>query len=530
MPIESREAHLIGSGIANLAAAAYLIKDGGFLPASIHIYEEGDSAGGCLAVYGNAEEGYRLPGDRMFEENYVCFYDLLSFIPSLEDPHKSVKQDTLEFSSTYPWNNTARLVVNGKPSNFEDFGFTDRDRLEMFALTSKPESAVNGKRIEDVFSEHFFTINFWHMWKTLFAFNPWHSAIEFRRYLLRFMHLFPDMAHQNKIRRTRYNNADSVVRPLLHWLTRQGVQFSPHTRVMDIPLEGEVGGTVTATGLVVVQDGEEKKIDVRSQDIVIATLGSMVANSSYGTNDTVPQLDRSPQESGSWALWKNLSLKRKDVFKDPAVFTDHTDESKFLHFAVTLKSPRFLELIHKLTGSEPGTNGITTLMDSNWKLSFIVNHQPYVYEQPKDVSVFHGMALYQDEVGNFVKKPMAQCTGREILEEILRHLQFDADLEHILDTSILRAVQQPFGISQFLVRNTDSRPDVVPRGSTNLALTGQFVEIPRDTVYTMEYSVRSAQTAVYQLLGLDRRPTPLVRVDHDLGVLWEAFKTMQGQT
>jgi oleate hydratase len=184
--------------------------------------------------------------------------------------------------------------------------------------------------------------------------------------------------------------------------------------------------------------------------------------------------------------------------------------------------------MRELTGNEPGTNGITTLMDSNWKVSFILQHQPYVYEQPKDVSVFHGMALSQDEVGNFIKKPMAQCTGREILEEILRHLKFDADLKHILDTTILNPVQQPFGISQFLVRKVDSRPDVVPRGSTNLGLTGQFVEIPRDTVYTMEYSVRSAQMAVYQLLGLDRQPTPLVRVDRDLGVVWEASKTMQG--
>jgi oleate hydratase len=524
----TRKAHLVGSGIANLAAAAYLLKDGGFLPANIQIYEQDDSAGGCLAVYGNPEEGYRLPGDRMFEQNYVCLYDLMSFIPSLEDPNKSIKQDTLEFTHTYPWNNTARLVTNGKPANFEDFGFNEKDQLEMLALTAKPEAATNGKRIDELFSEHFFTINFWHMWKTLFAFNPWHSAMEFRRYLLRFMHLFPDMGRQNMLHRTRYNNGDSIVRPILNWLTKQGVQFIPNTRVMDIVLEGEVGGAVTARGLVVLKNGKEKKIDVRSEDIVIATLGSMIANSSYGSNDTVPELRTSPQESGSWALWHNLSLKRKDIFRDPAVFTDHVEQSKFLHFAVTLKSSRFFDLIRKLTGNEPGTNGIMTLIDSNWKLSFIINHQPYFYGQPKNVNVFHGMALYQDEVGNFIKKPMSQCTGREIMEEILRHLKFDADLEHILDTTILRAVQQPFGISQFLVRRVDSRPDVVPRGSTNLALTGQFVEVPRDVVYTMEYSVRSAQMAVYQLLNLDKQPTPLVRVDHDLSVLWGAFKTMQG--
>jgi oleate hydratase len=528
MSNEGRKVHLVGSGIANLAAAAYFLKDGGLLGANIHIYEEGDTAGGCLAIYGGPDEGYRLPGERMFEENYVCMYDLLSFIPSLEDPNKSIKQDTLEYSSTYPWNNTARLVIDGKAANFEDFGFTEQDQLELFRLTSLPELAVNGKRLDEVFSPHFFTINFWHMWKTLFAFNPWHSAIEFRRYLLRFMHLFPDLAHQNQIQRTRYNNYDSMVRPILSWLTKQGVKFTPHTQVLDILLDGEVGGSVTATGLVVGQNGKEKTIEVRPEDIVIATLGSMIANSSYGDNDTVPELHKSPQESGSWALWQNLSAKRKDIFRDPSVFTDHVDQSKFLHFAVTLKSPRFFDRMRKLTGTEPGTNGITTLLDSNWKLSFIITHQPYMYGQPKDVSVFHGMALYQDEVGNFIKKPLSQCTGREIMEEIVRHLRFDEDLKHILDTSIVRAVQQPFGISQFLPRRTDSRPEVVPRGSTNLGLTGQFVEIPRDCVYTMEYSVRSAQIAVYQLLGLDKQPMPLVRVDRDLGVLWDAFKTMQG--
>jgi oleate hydratase len=350
--------------------------------------------------------------------------------------------------------------------------------------------------------------------------------MEFRRYLLRFMHLFPDMAHQNKIQRTRYNNYDSLVRPLLAWLTKQGVQFVPNTRVIDIVLEGEVGGTVTATGLIVVQDGKEKRIDVRSEDIVIATLGSMVANSLYGTNDTAPELNPSPQASGSWALWKNLSIKRKDIFRDPAVFTDHIEQSKFMHFATTQTSTRFFDLIRKLTGREPGTNGITTLLDSNWKLSFIINPQPYFYGQPEGVYTFHSMGLYQDEVGNFIKKPMAKCTGREILEEMLRHMKFDADLQHILDTSIVRAVQQPFGISQFLPRRVDSRPDVVPRGSTNLGLTGQFTEVPRDCVYTMEYSIRSAQMAVFELLNLDKQPNPLVRVDRDVRVMWNAFKAM----
>jgi oleate hydratase len=524
---EGRKAHLIGSGIANLAAAAYLLKDANFLGANITFYEEEDNPGGVLDAFGSPEEGYQMRGERMFEANYVCLYDLMSFIPSLDDPHKSIKQDTLEYYRANPWNNKARLVVDGKATNFESFGFNEKDQMELFALTAKPEIAANGKRIDEVFSDHFFTTNFWHMWKTLFAFNPWHSAIEMRRYLIRFMHLFPDIGRQNMIHRTRYNNFDSIVRPIRDWLTRQGVQFLQRTRVTDIGLADDAGDTITANSLVLVQGGKEKTIEVRPQDIVIATLGSMGAGASFGSNDSPPKLITSPQKYGSWALWETLSLKRKDVFRDPSVYTGHVDQSKFACYTVTQKSPLFFERMEKLTGNEAGRNGITTLPDSNWVLSFILNTQPYYQNQPKDVFVWYGITLFQDKVGNFVKKKASECTGRELLEELLRHLKFDSDLDRILDSSIVKAVQLPFGISQFLVRKVDSRPDVVPRGSTNLGLTGQFVEIPYDCVFTMEYSVRSAQMAVYQLLSLDKQPTPYPRNDHDLDVLWSAFRTLQ---
>jgi len=521
-----RKAHLIGSGIANLAAAAYLIKDGGFSGANITIYEEENLPGGALDAAGDSEKGYFMRGERMFEANYVCMYDLLSFIPSLDDSTKSVKQDTLEFTSAYTWNNKARLVANGQILNFRSYGFDAKDVSELLALTSKPERASNDKRISEVFSEHFFTTNFWHMWKTIFAFEPWHSAIEFRRYLLRFMHLFPDMATQSLLHHTRYNQYDAMVRPIIKWLTDRGVQYVGNTRVTDIDLGNDTYGEITARGISIAQDGEQKKVEVSPEDLVIATLGSMVANVTFGTNDAPPKLITSPAHEGKWALWETLARKRKDIFRDPAVFTSNISESQFVTYTVTQRDRRFFDLMEQLSEQEVGRNGMTSLPESSWSLSFILSHQPYYQSQPEGIYVWYGIALYPDKMGDYVRKPMNQCSGREVLEELTRHLGFGADVERILDSSTLVVNMMPFGISQFMKRKVSDRPDVVPEGSTNLALTGQFVEVPDDCVFTMEYSVRSAQMAVFKLLNLDKEPTPFPRVSNDLHVVWNAFKTL----
>ena len=84
----------------------------------------------------------------------------------------------------------------------------------------------------------------------------------------------------------------------------------------------------------------------------------------------------------------------------------------------------------------------------------------------------------------------------------------------------------PYITSQFLVRKHGDRPQVVPPKSRNLAFIGQYAELPDDVVFTVEYSVRSAQIAVYTLLGLGKEPSPFYKGQYDLGVLWDAFKTL----
>jgi len=516
------KAYLVGSGIASLSAAAFLIRDGGFAGADITILEEQDRTGGSLDAAGSPETGYTMRGGRMFELHFDCTYDLLSSIPSLDDPAVSVTADTFAFHEDFAWNDRARLIdAEGKPVNAHAMGFSERNRLDLIKCVGTPERQLDGKRISDCFTEDFFTTNFWYMWCTTFAFEPWHSAIEFRRYLNRFVHLFKTFDTMSGIYRTRFNQYDSIVRPLLAWLGDKGVTIQMNTTVTDVALAG--GSGITATSIAWTRDGKAETVPVGPQDLVFVTNGSMTANSTLGATDTVAPLDTS-KSAGSWRLWEKLAAKRPGL-GNPAAFDSSIADSTWMSFTVTTKDPTFFERMQTFSGSEAGKGGLITFKDSNWLMTIVLNHQPHFHEQPADTFVWWGYALFPDKEGDFVTKPMAECTGREILDEVLQHLRFD-ESPQILEHSIVIPARMPYITSQFLVRKAGDRPAVVPGGSTNLAFIGQYAEVPDDVVFTVEYSVRTAWAAVAQLLKLDRQPPGVYKGQHNPKVLLEALQTM----
>ncbi|MFI6542481.1 oleate hydratase [Streptomyces prunicolor] len=520
------KAYLVGSGVAALSAAAFLIREGGFAGSDILVLEEQDRKGGSLDAAGSPETGYTMRGGRMFEIHFDCTYDLLGSIPSLDDPSKSVTEDTFAFHEDFAWDDHARLVdAAGKVVDSHSMGFSERDRLELVKCVSTPEKLLDGKRITDCFSEGFFRTNFWWMWCTTFAFEPWHSAIEFRRYLNRFVHLFKTFDSMSGIYRTRFNQYDSIVRPLVKWLTEQGVSIQLGTRVTDLRLAE--GDALTVEALTWTREGRSEVTELRPGDLVLVTNGSMTADSTLGSTDTAPVLDTSGA-AGSWRLWETLAAKRPGqpgLLGDPSVFNSSITDSTWASFTVTTKDPTFFELMEKFSGSEAGKGGLITFKDSNWLLTIVLNHQPHFREQPEDTFVWWGYGLFPDREGDFVRKPMRECTGREILDEVLHHLRFEEG-PRILDHSIVIPALMPYITSQFLVRGSGDRPQVVPEGSTNLAFIGQYAEVPDDVVFTVEYSVRTAWTAVAQLLGLDRQPPPVHKGGHDPKVLVEALQTM----
>lgn len=151
-----------------------------------------------------------------------------------------------------------------------------------------------------------------------------------------------------------------------------------------------------------------------------------------------------------------------------------------------------------------------TFKDSSWKMSIVVAAQPHFKNQPMDVTVFWGYGLYTDRIGDYVHKPMKDCTGEEILTELMHQLHMEDQLEAV-KSDIINVIPcyMPYVDAHFEPRKMSDRPQVVPAGSTNLGLIGQYVETPEDMVFTEEYSVRTARIAVYTLLGIDRKICPV---------------------
>ena len=517
-------AYLVGGGIASLAAAAFLIRDGHLHGYNITIFEELDRLGGSLDGAGSAAHGYVVRGGRMLESKYRCTFDLFASIPTL-DKKQTVTQETLQWNEVIRTGSKSRLVRAGRKIDTPEFGLSERDILNIERLAIEPEALLGTTSIRDQFDAGFFETNFWLMWCTTFAFQPFHSAVEFQRYLVRFVHMVDGFGELKGIMRTVYNQYDSFVRPLKAWLDERGVRYELNAVVTYLECGGDAETSRAVEQIVYLKDGESHTVTLCPDDLVIATLGSMTEASSLGGMD-LPATLKNKHDGGAWTFWETIAKGRPE-FGRPAAFAGHIDESKWVSFTATCKDSTFFNLMRDFTGNVAGEGGLVTFADSGWLMSVVLPHQPHFIGQADDTKVFWGYALAVDKPGDFVRKPMADCTGREIMEELLGQLGVDAGRSRrILDTTINIPCMMPFITSQFLRREKGDRPEVVPAGWRNLAFTGQFVEMPDDVVFTVEYSIRSAQVAVAQLLDLETGPPAVYQGKYRPGILLHAFKAL----
>ncbi len=515
-----RKAYLVGGGIGSLAAAAFMIRDGGMAGGKITIFEASPSWGGSLDAAGNVQDGYSMRGGRMLTtDNYECFWDLFKTVPSLTHPDKTVHDEVVEFNERMRSHSKARLVDRNRAIvDVTSMGFTMKDRLELLKLTQASEEILGTSIITDWLSPGFFTNNFWYMWQTTFAFEPWHSAVEFKRYLHRFMKEFSRIETLAGVKRTVYNQYDSIVSPLMKWLEGHGVQFQNGSTVVDIELAPDAQKH-TVVGIKFRQTGVEKNVAVGADDLVFFQNASMTDASSLGSMTRAPK-HLTKADSGGWALWEKLAEGRPE-FGNPAVFNSSIPESYWHSFTATLKDTSFFDQMEAFTGNEAGTGGLVTFKDSNWLMSVVLYHQPHFIGQPAGVQVLWGYALYPNRIGDFVAKPMSECTGEEILRELCGHLGFDMDETFAAANCI--PCRMPYITSMFMPRAVADRPLPVPKNSKNLAFVSQFVEIPEDVVFTVEYSVRAAQMAVYELLEIDRAIPEVSHHDKSLNVNFDAI-------
>lgn len=516
----STKAYLVGGGIGSLAAAAFLIRDGAVPGANVTIYESLPRLGGSLDGSGSPHDGYVLRGGRMFTtDNYECLWALYRNIPSLADPTKSVYAELVEFNERIKAHSQARLVNRHRAIvDVDSMGFSMRDRLELVKIAEASEETLGASRISDWFSPPFFDTRFWFLWSTTFAFQPWHSAVEFKRYLHRFMMEFPRIETLAGVKRTVLNQYDSLVRPLERWLEARRVRFVKGATVDDLTLE-TIGDKVAVTALAFTKAGVRESVAVGADDLVFFQNGSMTDASSLGSMTSPPQ-KLTKDDSQGWALWEKIAKGRPE-FGNPAAFNSSIAESYWPSFTVTLRDAAFFDKMEAFSGNKAGSGGLVTFIDSNWLMSVVLAHQPHFADQPDDVRVFWGYALHGDRIGNFVAKPMSDCGGAEILRELCGHLNFDMATTFAAANCI--PCRMPYITSMFMPRAKTDRPLPVPKNSRNLAFVSQFVEIPDDVVFTVEFSVRVAQMAVYELLKIDREVPPILRHDRSVKVQLDSF-------
>lgn len=513
------KAYLVGGGIGSLAAAAFMIRDGGLPGGNISILEAAPNMGGSLDGGGDPATGYSMRVGRMLTtDNYECTWDLYKSIPSVNQESKTVFDETMEFNEKHKTHSLARLVDSRRAKvPVTSMGFSMQDRIELLKLSEAEEDELAVSCITDWLSPSFFETEFWYMWATTFAFQPWHSAVEFRRYLHRFMLEFSRIETLAGVKRTVYNQYHSLVVPLQAWLKAQGVHLVTDCKVTDFDHAIEDDAFIV-TGIQCLQQGKTEVIVVKDYDFVFIQNGSMTDASSLGSMTSAPsQLTK--VESGGWKLWEKLAEGRPE-FGNPAVFNTCIAQSCWESFTVTLKNPAFFDQMIQFSGNELGTGGLVTFKDSNWLMSIVMAYQPHFPNQPADVQVFWGYSLFPDRVGNFVPKPMDECTGAEILQELCGHLRFDSEA---IATANCIPCRMPYITSMFMPRMQNDRPLPVPLGSRNLAFISQFVEIPEDVVFTVEYSVRAAQMAVYQLMRIERKIPPATPHEKSLRAQFEAL-------
>jgi oleate hydratase len=515
------KAHIVGGGFGGLAAAAYLIRNAGVSGQDITIYEADRRMGGGFFLGGSAESGYNLPGS-VFDSEFRCTFDLLQAIPSASASAVSVKDEFFVFNARHPFHDRVHIIDrNGRVMHSPHFGLSLRDGFNLVRLALTPEARLDGRRIEEFFSPRFFSTEFWLLWSTIMGSLPQHSATEFRRYMNRALALFPDLSDMRHVLRTPFNQYQAFIEPVVAWLRPRDVNFLARACVQDIGFAPSTD-RITVNRLDYEQDGTATSVAVGPDDLVLVTLGSQTENISVGSMTEAPR----PQRSGrSSALWKRLAQGRTG-FGNPDVFFGavQVPSSRWVTFTVTTTGTEFLDQLSALTGSKPGIGGLVTLKDSGWLLSLTIFHQPEVIGQPPGTHLWWGYGLYPERNGDFVPKRMDACTGAEILEEVLRQLRFDRQLEMIMASSICIPCDMPYVNNIWMPRSRTDRPPVVPVGATNFGLIGQYVEVPRDIAFTIEYSARTAWEAIHVLLKRGPAPPPVYQGQYNPKALFAALK------
>ena len=562
--MQKKKAIMIGAGLSNMAAAVYLIQEGKWSGDQITFYaldnygsNDGSPTQDVKDDYWNKnhpmenQKGYIARGGRMLNyRTYVDLMDLLDQVPSMTEPGLTAAEDTRQFDAAHPTYDKARLLTGGQGIvDGGKLGLNNKSRKLLTQLIMMPDSQeekLDNITIADYFKDNteFFESNFWFMWETTFAFRTRSSAQELRRYMHQMIYEFTQIEHLVGVNRTRYNQYESIMKPLINYLEKEGCHIVLNRRVVDWKFkDSKMQDEITVTGLHMVntKTDENEFVPVDDDTAVIFTNGSITDSATLGDFNT-PAAENMDYGAAS-SLWKKASDHFYNLGNPDKFFADR-DASEWVSFTLTTKNHLFLNEIARITTQEPGnaltsfisTEPVTPLGQKDVTMSIVVHHQPHFTSQKPNETVLWGYFLYPRRHGEIIDKPYIEMTGKEMLQELIGQLsKVDpgpiniSDKEEEIMDSVINCipVYMPYASALFNNRAKSDRPKVIPKHSTNLAFTGEFVEQPYQMIFTENSAVRSGEIAAFHFAGIPMsRLVKTPRYDKDVKTLLRAAKKM----
>lgn len=264
----------------------------------------------------------------------------------------------------------------------------------------------------------------------------------------------------------------------------------------------QINNRQTITALDLMKEGFKVHKCLGKEDIVVTTLGSTISGSETGTNDNPPlwqSMAADDMLDQNWSSWLDLGNKHPS-FGNPYNFCTRQAESMLESFTITTEDLKFFNDLQGLLRCKSEAGAFLFIEGSAWKINLCIPSQPVFSEQPQNVRVLWGFAHSPHSDGNYAKKPMLQCSGADIMAELLGHLNLGEESAMPRTITIPRAMPRMSAI--LLTRAPRDRPQIVPQTFSNLGLIGQFVELPRYTSVDIGYGIRTAKIAVSRLMGL----------------------------
>ena len=386
--VDHKSAYIIGSGLAALTAACYLVRDGQMKGEHVHVFEKDPIPGGACDGY-KYDIGYVMRGGREMDNHFEVMWDLLRSIPSLETDGASVLDEYYWLNKEDPNFSLCRATVNRGEDAHTDgkFGLSDKGAMEIMKLFFTPDEDLYDKRITDFFDEEVLNSNFWLYWRTMFAFENWHSALEMKLYLKRYIHHVGGLPDFKALRFTRYNQYESMILPMVKYLEGFGVQFHYNTKVVNVEFDIQPGKK-QAKRIELLSEGKHQFVDLTENDLVFITNGGCVENATMGSQNTVAPFNPEIKPGGGWDMWRRIAAQDPS-FGHPDKFCRDPEQSNWMSATVTTLDQKIIPYIKNICKRDPFTGGvvtggIVTVKDSGWLLSWTINRQPQFRNQPKD--------------------------------------------------------------------------------------------------------------------------------------------------